>query len=195
MLRPCLEKNCTKKWFADTIFYELHRSSSSSSLDVNITSETVSQLVDFLHQVTLARVQHHISPALLGDVQLPVDHIQGNQGFRVLFSEAKKYLDQDQTGAPPVRPGPRHHPEPQRAAARDDDDIIPLNVPELHGVKRAGEGLNEAGVARVHMVRHHVDQGSRGVEEVGGHGALGHLMESIHVMGDTHLVVPGLAIP
>ena len=77
---------------ADLIFYELHRSSSSSSLDVDIAAETVSQLVDFLHQVTFARVQHHVSSALLGDVQLPVDHIQGNQGFRVLFSEGKKYV-------------------------------------------------------------------------------------------------------
>ena len=59
----------------------------------------------------------------------------------------------------------------------------------------AGEGLNEAGVSGIYVVRHYVDQSSGGVEEVGGHGALGHLMESIHVMGDTHLVVPGLAIP
>ena len=71
----------------DKVFYGLDRSSSSSSLNVDIATETVSQLVDFLHQVTLAWVQDSISTALLGDVQLPVHHIQGNQGFRVFFSE------------------------------------------------------------------------------------------------------------
>ena len=74
----------------------------------------------------------------------------------------------------------------------------------------AGEGLYEAGVPGRDVVRHHVDQGSGGVEEVAGHGALGHLggtgqsvmksaltdlVKPVHVVRDTHLVVPRLAVP
>ena len=62
-------------------------------------------------------------------------------------------------------------------------------------MERAGKGLNEASVLGSDVLGHHVHQGSGGVEEVAGHGPLGHLVEPVDMVRDTHLVVAGLTVP
>ena len=67
------------------IFTSPHRAASSSGLNVDITSKIVSEFIYLLYQVTFGGVKDNVSTTLLGNIQLPIHHIQSNNTFGIFL--------------------------------------------------------------------------------------------------------------